>query len=285
MLYKKVLSNIFLVFTAVIFCAFPVCAKELKFAVVSDIDYANQSATDTDSDASKIPTILNAFVERVNENNYDFVVFLGDNIAKSNEKNLEGFLNIVKTVNTPYYLVMGNQDVHKISGLDKKEYLKIVSEHNKYQKKKDASYYFYPNKDVIVIVLDGVSSGMPTNHGVFSQNTLKWLDELLTKNEKKKAVIFQHVPYIAPYENPSYDILEKTDYRAVLSRHDNIIGVFAGHYKKESAVKDDNGVMHICVPALSQHPYSYLDMSLRYKKIPLRKAKDFVFDGSLKPAI
>ena len=98
MLYKKVLSNIFLVFTAVIFCAFPVCAKELKFAVVSDINYANQSATDADSDASKIPTILNAFVERVNENNYDFVVFLGDNIAKSNEKNLEGFLNIVKTV-------------------------------------------------------------------------------------------------------------------------------------------------------------------------------------------
>ena len=285
MLFRKALFNIFCVLSFVYFCITPVQSKELNFAVVSDINYSQQDTPGSGNEESKIPTILKAFVERINENNYDFVIFLGDNISKSNEKNLLGFLNTVKEINTPYYLVMGNQDVHKISGLEKKKYLEIVSKNNKYQKNKKESYYFYPNNDVIVIVLDGVSSGMPSNHGVFNQRTLKWLDEVLSKNEKKKAIIFQHVPYIAPYENPAYDILEKTDYRAVISRHDNVIAIFGGHYKKESAVKDDNGIMHICAPALYQHPYSYMDVILKYKKLPLMKAKDFEFDGTLKPAI
>lgn len=38
---------------------------------------------------------LNGLIDRI-ENKYDYVVFLGDNIDKSNKKNLIAFLNTVK---------------------------------------------------------------------------------------------------------------------------------------------------------------------------------------------
>lgn len=256
----------------------PAFSKTINFAVASDVHY---SADGT----NKTPVILNGFVERVNENNYDFVIFLGDNIEKSKERNLVGFLRSLKKMETPYYLVLGNRDAHKISGIEKKVYLNTVAKYNKKQKKAEASYSFYPTSDVIFIVVDNVSSGMPSSHGVFSQSTLKWMDEVLDKNKNKKAVIFQHVPYMTPYENSGYEILEKNDFRALIARHDNILAVFGGHYHKEATIKDSKGIIHVCAPALSEEPYYYLDMSLSYNKKLFKKAKNFQLDGALKPSI
>ncbi len=258
-------------------------SKTLNFAIASDAHYLKDPAVNSSLYAA--PKALRGFVDRVNEKNYDFVIFLGDNIDKSNEETLQAFLKTTKKIKTPYYLVMGNHDVHKISGLDKKEYNLIVSKENKYQKKAENSYYFYPSSDVIVIVLDSVSSGMPSGHGVFSSKTLKWLDEVLSKNKNKKALIFQHIPYYAPYEKPEYEILEKPEYKAVISRHDNILAIFSGHYHKESLYKEDNGIYHICVPALSLEPYLYTEIELKYDKVPLLKGKNFKLDGKTLPAI
>lgn len=260
-------------------------ARTLKFAVASDLHYSANKFSDSERDLSKTSKILNGFVDRMNENNYDFVIFLGDNIDKSNTDNLNGFLKAVKNIKAPYYLVMGNHDVHKISGLEKKAYLETVSQMSKYQRNARESYYFYPTSDVIVIVLDNVSSGMPSSHGIFTQKTVKWLDEVLEKNKNKKALIFQHVPFVEPYKNVSHEILEKADYRAVLSRHDNILAVFAGHYHKEGTTKDDKGITHVNVPAMCVEPYYYLEMNLKYDKSLLQKGKNFKLDGDAKPAI
>ncbi len=262
----------------------PATAKNVKFAVTSDIHYT--VATDADNGKySNSTKALRGFVDRVNENDYDFVIFLGDNIDKSKPVNLRGFLNIIRHIKTPYYLVMGNRDVHKISGMSKEEYIKIVAQNNKYQKKFQNSYYFCPTNDLIVIVLDGVASGMPSEHGIFTTKTLKWLDEVLTKNKDKKALIFQHVPYKEPYESPEKQILEKNDYAAVIKHHNNILMICSGHYHKEFAQIDEKGVYHISVPALYAAPYYYYDMQVKYDKFPLRKAKNFKIDGTAKPAI
>lgn len=253
-------------------------AKTINFAIASDIHY---KTTTTPTDNQKA---LNGFVSRMNENNYDFVIFLGDNIDKSKEKELVSFLNIIKQIKSPYYLVMGDKDVHKISGMDKKKYIEIVAKYNKNQKKTQSSYTFKPNKDITVIVLDSVSSGMQTTHGVISAKTLSWLDATLTKNKNKKVLIFQHVPYYEPYAKQAYDILDKQEYKAILSKHNNILAVISGHYHKEFA-KDDNGVIHYCVPALSENPYYYVESTLKYKKLPLQKAKNFTLNGVVKPAI
>lgn len=281
----KFFFNIFALAFIILVGAECCSAKTINFAIASDIHYSAQSFDGSQRDISKAPKALKGFIERVNEKNYDFVIFLGDSIDKSNEENLYGFLNIVKNIKTPYYLVMGNHDVHKISGMEKKTFLDIVSKESKYQKKAKGSYYFCPTPDIIVIVLDSVSAGMPSAHGIFTQKTLGWLDDVLTKNNEKKAVIFQHVPYITPYENPTHDIMEKTEYRAVINRHDNILAVIAGHYHKEGVNKDSNGVYHICAPALYISPYYYTAIKIEYDKAPFQKGTNFKIDGTTLPAI
>ncbi|UKI42183.1 MAG: metallophosphoesterase [Candidatus Melainabacteria bacterium] len=80
-------------------------------------------------------------------NDLDFVVFLGDNIEKSNKESLKSFLNIVNSLNKPYYLVLGNQDAHKIAGITKDEYIDVVLNYNKNQKAFSSNYMFIPKKE------------------------------------------------------------------------------------------------------------------------------------------
>ena len=274
------LKNI--LFLAIVFCfSLTNCAiaKSLNFAVSSDLEYSSNP------DSRESANILNGFIDRVNENSYDFVVFLGDNIEKSNMDNLTGFLKAIKKIKCPYYLVMGNKDVHKISGIEKKEYLKAVSKYNHYQKDKSESYYFSPASGILVVVLDSVSSGMPTEHGVFTQRTLNWLDEVLTKNKNKKVIIFQHVPYMTPYDDYPKEILQKNEFRAVVGRHDNVLAIIAGHYKKELIQKGDDGITHICVPALSEEPYYYMNITLEYDQFLFFRGKNYRLKEDKLPAI
>lgn len=270
------------VFTAILAVsscfASPVFAKTLNFAVASDVHYTQKG----NDNAQKA---LNGFVTRMNENNYDFVIFLGDNIDKSKQENLESFLSVTKKIKSPYYFVLGDKDAHKISGIEKKDYLAQAAKTNRRQPKDKSSYYFQPDSQIMVVVLDNVSSGMPTTHGVFTQQTLLWLDEILTKNANKKVIIFQHVPYIQPYEKESHELLSPNDFRAVLSRHDNIISVISGHYHKEYSIKDAHKVTHINAPALYLEPYNYLEIKVDYDKPFLGKAKNFQITKVAKPAI
>lgn len=261
-----------------------VYAKAIKFALVSDVCFSSESNQNNKkyTDGAKA---LDGLLARLNENKYDFVVFLGDSVNKSNKENLNAFLNKMENSKTPYYLVMGDKDVHKISGLSKSDYLEIVSAKNKNQKKKEASYTFRPTKDIVAVVLDGVSSGMPTTHGVFNNKTLKWFDNILKVNSDKKILVFQHVPFLEPYDKESYTILDKQEYGSVLRRHNNILLIASGHYQQEYIVKDEKGVYHISVPALSIAPYYYYEVEITYKKKLFKQPDSFKIDGAIKPAI
>ena len=253
-------------------------AKTLTFAVTSDINYL---ADDENNTGAKV---LDGFISRTQENNYDFVIFNGDNIKKSKKQHLIGFLKRIRSVNAPYYLVMGNNDVHKISGISKPEYLQLVAQYNKNQNDEN-SYFFYPAPGIIAIVLDGVSTGMPSNHGVFNKKTLKWLANVLDKNKNKQAIIFQHVPYYEPVDIPEYEILEKAEYAAVLRRHNNVALIVSGHYGKDFEIKDDYGVTHISVPSLSKEPYYYTEIEFNYDKLPWGKVKNIDIHRYLRPAV
>ena len=259
-------------------------AKTIRFAVVSDVHYSAVQNPES-KDFTNGAKALGGFVKRANENKYDFIVFTGDNINKSKISNLTGFLNKVKDIRSPYYIVLGNRDAHKISGLAKDEYIRIVGQNNRHQKAKSGSYYFYPSSDVIAIVIDNVSTGMPSSHGMYTDKNLKFLDTTLSKNSNKKAIIFQHVPYVEPYEDSSRNIINRQDFKAVIKRHDNIIAICSGHYHREFAQKDEQGIYHISAPALYLPPYYYYEIQISYDKKPFSKAKNFKLDGNAKPAI
>ena len=104
-MFKKILIMLFLFFVS----AGQIWAKDLKFAQIADVHY-NLDETSNSKQS------LKCAIDELNKmNDLDFVVFLGDNIEKSNKESLKSFLNIVNSLNKPYYLVLGNQDAHKIS--------------------------------------------------------------------------------------------------------------------------------------------------------------------------
>ena len=275
----KSLVNFVLVISAFFIVSAAAQAKTITFAVTSDIDYLAGEENNTGA------KVLDGFISRTQETKYDFIVFNGDNIKKSKPQHLIGFLKRIRAINTPYYLVMGNNDVHKISGISKPEYLQLVSKYNSNQKDAQNSYYFYPAPGIIAIVLDGVSTGMPTEHGVFNKKTLKWLELVLDKNQNKQAIIFQHVPYYEPVDIPEYEILEKAEYAAVIRRYKNIALIVSGHYGKDYEVKDDYGVTHISVPSMSKEPYYYTEIDFSYSKLPLGKVKNINIHRVLRPAV
>ena len=143
-------------------------AKTLNFALVSDVHYEINSGTKLTTSQKA----LEGFVARINEGDYDFVVFLGDNIDRSRKEVLESFLNTVKNLKVPYYIVLGDTDAHKISGLTKQEFMEIVKKKNSNQTSISPSYTFSPASGIECIVLDGTSSFMPSNHGIFTDKTL-----------------------------------------------------------------------------------------------------------------
>ena len=99
----KVLKGLFFFLCiALLVSTVPADAKTINFAVVSDVHYT--VITDNDNKKySNAAKALHGFVDRANENDYDFVIFLGDNIDKSKPQNLKGFLNIIRHIDTPYY--------------------------------------------------------------------------------------------------------------------------------------------------------------------------------------
>lgn len=274
----KLLFNIVLIISALFIFANTANSKTLTFAVTSDINYLCDDENNTGA------KVLDGFISRMQETKYDFIVFNGDNIKKSKPQHLIAFLKRIRAISTPYYLVMGNNDVHKISGISKPEYLQLVHKYNKNQKAQ-TSYYFYPAPGIIAIVLDGVSTGMPSNHGVFNKKTLQWLSQVLEKNKNKQAIIFQHVPYYEPVDIPEYEILEKAEYAAVLRRHNNVALIVSGHYGKDYEIKDDYGVTHISVPSLSKEPYYFTEIDFSYDKFPLCKVRNINIRRVLRPAV
>lgn len=256
-------------------------AKTLNFALVSDIHYnENKGGKLTTSQKA-----LDGFIARINEGDYDFVVFLGDNIDKSRKEILEGFLNRIKEIKVPYYIVLGNTDAHKVSGLTKAEYMEIVKKKNRNQNSSSPSYTFSPASGIECIVLDGTSSFMPSNHGIFTDKTIEWYDKTLKQNKNKTVLVFQHVPYEEPYEDESHNILDKYRYKYILDKHNNIFLIASGHYHKSAFMTDGKAVNHISVPALEDYPYQFADIQIKYRKLPFAKPKNLQIDGKIREAL
>lgn len=274
--------KLFLFFVIMVFCVCPVFAKSFNFAVISDVHYNDGTAKGAKADAAKI---LRGAVQRMNEDRPDFVIFLGDNIEKSKEPLLKSFLKTINPIKSPYYIVVGNHDSYNYSGMSREDFGKIVSLHNPHQKKYTSNYVFHPTSDVAAVVVDSVSPGMFGPHGYFTQDTLSWLDETLTKYKNKKVIIFQHVPAKEPVPNERANILNEREYFDVLNKHNNIFMIVSGHYHYASAKEDEKGVYHFSVPALYEAPYYYGTMKIQYDKIPFSPASNFKYNGEFKEAI
>lgn len=250
-------------------------AAQLKFAQVTDVHFSSSGKIQRNNsrDVSKTKQILEWAVRSLNNKSPEFVVFMGDNIDKSNEDDIKEFLNITKNLKMPYYLAFGNHDAYENSGIKKEDYWNIVRKYNKNNKSKNGYYTFSPQKGFLCIVLDGAVPFSPTAHGIYSDEQLKWLDKVLKNNKNKKVMIFQHFPLIDPDDNPTHTMLYKDKYEAVINKHNNIISISSGHFHTKRLTIDNRGIYHIASPALVTPDYVYELITVDYTKVPMLPIK------------
>jgi len=254
-MHKHIKNILFALFALLTMQGFA-CADILEFAQVSDIHYTLNN--------TEIERNLHFLSLSFRKNYPDFVVFLGDNIDKSNEENIIGFMRSIHSIRQPYYLTFGERDAHTLGGLEKETYLDVVSTFNKEQDSGKNFYYFKPNKDFICVVLDNTPDFAPSKHGEISEEQLVWLEKLLIKYPKRMFIIFQHNPLFPPREEYKLSLLNSEKYKQVLHKYNNILLVSAGHYHQNLIQTDEKGIRHINAPAFKDTPHSYQSIRIEY---------------------
>lgn len=239
-------------------------AKDLKFVQVTDSHFASSSIEHTQAEVASSQNTFEKTIKDINSiPNVNFVVFTGDNIDQANSDDLKKFLKIANGLNVDYYVVIGNHEVFKSQNLDKKEYMKIVSQYSKNCRTKSANYEFKRN-GLTFLVVDGAKEVIPGPSGYYKKDTLKWLDKKLTENKNNKVVIFQHFPVVEPFFHRTHTTFNVKEYEEVLSKHNNVIGIFSGHYHG-NAEKMVNGIYHVSTPALVEPPHNFKVVEIEKK--------------------
>ncbi len=237
----------------IIFTAGSVFAGEIKFIQVTDTHYSVHNPFTEE--------VLKATVKDINQQSgVSFVVFTGDNIDKSSEENLRGFMKTIKKLNIPYYIVIGNHDVFKSNGLSKQRYIEIIKRHNWLYRPSKPNYVFKKG-EFVFIVLDGAKETIPGTGGYYRPKTLEWFNKQLTKYKRRKVIVFQHFPILPPLETKTHRVYQPETYYEVLNKHNNVIAIISGHYHTNKE-KMENGIYHINSPSLinATNPYKIIDI-------------------------
>jgi 3',5'-cyclic AMP phosphodiesterase CpdA len=207
----------------------------------------------------------------------DFVVFGGDQIhyGPNDKESLDVFQQWVAHLNMPYYVLLGNTEVSpisRVSKLSKEDYLRAWS--GKGLKPGQSSWAFDPARGARVIGLDVTVEGKP--HGDADPKHLKWLENELEENRKKKLIIvFTHqlaMPTTARDTSPDWSfwmVRNHEKLRNVLERYANVRLVVSGHHHA-SRVITAGRVTYVSDPALVTYPCAFRFFSVSKDGISLR---------------
>jgi len=220
-------------------------SSEVTFTALTDAgikaDRVNNSMT---------PSIQKLLLAKddINRSGSRFVIFLGNNISKAEKYDLVMFGKIINKIKKPVYTDIGNRDIQRVKGLDKKEYYRVL---NKYSKNRISKVPSVKKLDGFVFIfMDGVNETVPMPKGYFKDKELIWLEETLLKHKDKNVILIQHFP---AYEGKENDTLYNAEpYNRLLAKYKNIKAVISGHTNNDFEGEDENGIKHIGVPSLDK---------------------------------
>jgi 3',5'-cyclic AMP phosphodiesterase CpdA len=253
----------------------------LKIIQFSDVHIETKSPV---LRARMLPYSLNLFktgVEQANSiKNVDLVVFSGDLINRSDKTELFNFIKTAKRLKSRWIAVVGNHDIGISGGINKSEFMKILSSHNLNINTNRTYYTYVPKKGYVVICLDGVIDSIITANGMFDNEELKWLDKTLSEYKNSKAILVQHFPVVEPNHSISHKVLNSDKYMAVIQKHPNVIAILSGHYHMAKVTKVGN-IVHISTPSLVEYPNAFrvINFNDNGKKI---EVKTEIIETSLK---
>ena len=232
-------------------------ATSLKFAQLSDVHFLENGSNTTFKMTGESPRLFDDAIAQINEqSDIDFVMFTGDLIDKSFEKELKAFLPHANKLNAPWYFAFGNHDRCVGGYLNTLVYLDMVRKSNENFKFKKAYYSFEPKKNYKVIVLDNIITDEITSNGYIDEVQLKWLKKELDSSKNDTVLIFMHVPVIEPFASPNHKMRNAYALKQLIESYDNPIGVFQGHYHAAKITQHDN-VLYVSSPALVSYPNAF----------------------------
>lgn len=171
----------------------------------------------------------------------DFFVNIGDVIDRpGNRKQWDNFWQLSKPITVPYFLVVGNHDIHSSVPLSEKTYKDEVDLPG------NELYYSFHAGNSLFVVLDSELKGQEKR---IMGDQLTWLENVLKTSHSKHTFVFLHHPlYTSLWKgHHSHDSLDKypedRDGLQALFAKFRIAAVFAGHehyYEKRTV----DGVRH-----------------------------------------
>ncbi len=201
---------------------------KITFAVIGD----NRSG---DGTYSKL-------VQMIMDRKPDFIVNTGDMIAApGNKKDWEKFWELSRPITVPYFLVVGNHDIHPLVPRSEKTYKEQVDQPG------NKLYYSFVAGDSLFIVLD---SFLHDSEKRIAGDQLKWLEALLERSGQKHIFVFLHHPLYTELGkgHHAHDSIDKypeeRDRLEALFAKYRVAAVFAGHehyYERRSV----DGIIHI----------------------------------------
>jgi predicted phosphodiesterase len=160
--------------------------QEFAVAIMSDTTTNNLVLEKTIQDAQN------------SENNYSFIIHLGDFVMDRSRTNFYWLLWEIKPYlkDMPFYMIPGNHDVEKYGQIDKSFYRSVMGQ----------EYYWFGYGDVLFI-------GMDSSGDFVEEEQFAWLSDTLTKIRPlfKYCVIFGHRPPANPSNDPGIKKNHKMD--------------------------------------------------------------------------
>ena len=232
-------------------------ADTLKFAQVSDVHFLEKGQNTTFKMTGESPRLLDDAISQLNSyQDLDYIMFTGDLIDKSFEKELRAVLPHLEKLNAPWYFAFGNHDRCVGGYLTTLVYLDMLRNSNPNFKFKKAYYSFVPKKHFKVIVLDDIITDEITSNGYIDEEQYKWLKKELDSSKSDTVLIYMHVPIIEPFTSPNHKLRNAGAVKSLIESYKNPIGVFQGHYHA-AKITQHNNVLYVSSPALVSYPNAF----------------------------
>lgn len=273
--------------------------SDIKMFVATDIHYLAKSLTEdspeykvfaTPKDGRQllyIDEIMDAFTDDVKSEKPNFIVLSGDltnNGEKDSHLELIEKLNIIEKMGVKVFVTPGNHDIKNmwargfkdgkqfpVESIEQKDF-KEIYENFGY---KDAistddsslSYMVAPSEDLWLLMIDSnlyfEGEGMPTNRGIITTETLKWIRTCseLAKSKNAQIITVMHHNLLKHNERMSDgNTLDNSEEAVALFRELGLNIVLSGHIHIQDIATDDNGeskINEIVTSSLSVYPQQY----------------------------
>lgn len=271
--------------------------NDIKIFIATDIHYISKNLTEdskeynffaTPKDGKQllyIDEIMDSFAEDIKIDKPDFIVVSGDltnNGEKESHLELANKFSNIQKAGTKVFVIPGNHDIKNIwargfkdgkqfpvESIEQKDFSDIYRDFGYKEAisidENSLSYLAAPSEDIWLLMIDSnlyfEGEGMPTNRGVISPETMKWIRTCseMAKNKNAQIITVMHHNLLKHNER-KYDgnTLENNEEAIALFKELGLNIVLSGHIHIQNiAIDDINQINEIVTSSLSVYPQQY----------------------------